>query len=341
MYGAPDGAPGGAPDEATKIRRLGVGCRAPTQPMGNRTITWNVVLLPDPASSGSPDEFQGPQTRAMVIHLLPELTSLSTTCDCHHEIWGKDMSFMKVKGDRKLLLRHTALVAGSLLLASCASIVEGTDQSITVNLSPENASCRVIREGTQVASISKNNRFLNLSKSRHDLIIECSAVGHHDETVSIESSASGWGVVGCFLIDLCITDFATGALNKYPKSINISLAPTNFSSKESREHWYVSARQTMETRWNKIISRKTAECDGTEQGSACRTDLANTRNKKMDALRKLEARHANTTTVNTTTPANKPGTIRARLAELQSLYDSGAITKAEYAAKRKDVLSEF
>lgn len=234
--------------------------------------------------------------------------------------------------------RFGVLVAGSLALASCASIVEGTDQSIAVNLSPENASCRVIREGSQVASISKINRFLNVSKSKHDLIIECRAEGHHDETISIESSASGWGVVGCFLIDLCITDYATGALNKYPKSINIALTPTSFTSEESKDRWYVSRRKSLESQWDKLISRKTAECDGTERGSACRVDLAETHKKKTAALRKLETLHSSSTT---SKPANNSGTVGARLRELKSLYDSGTITKEEYLAKRKDVLSEF
>jgi Short C-terminal domain len=230
------------------------------------------------------------------------------------------------------------LVASGMVLASCASIVEGTDQSIAVNLSPENASCRVIRQGSQVASISRTNRFLNLSKSKYDLIIECQAKGYLDDSISIESSASGWGVVGCFLIDLCITDYATGALNKYPKTINIALTPTTFESEESRNRWYETRRKSIENRWNKLISRKSAECEGTEQGSACRVDLAATRNKKTEELRKLETRSAS---AQTSKPASESGTFSARLAELKSLFDSGMITREEYDAKRRKILSEI
>ena len=35
--------------------------------------------------------------------------------------------------------------------------------------------------------------------------------------------ASTMGVIGCFLIDLCITDYSTGALNKYPESVKVTL----------------------------------------------------------------------------------------------------------------------
>ncbi len=53
--------------------------------------------------------------------------------------------------------------------------------------------------------------------------MSCSADGYQKQNLTIESSASGWGVLGCFLIDLCITDYSTGALNKYPKSLKIAL----------------------------------------------------------------------------------------------------------------------
>ena len=120
-------------------------------------------------------------------------------------------------------LRVISTTALALSLLGCASIVEGTDQSIFVNLSPDTATCEVMRESTPIASVSKNNKSIHVSKSKNDLIFLCKAAGYADKTINVVSSASGWGVVGCFLIDLCITDYSTGALNKYPETVNISL----------------------------------------------------------------------------------------------------------------------
>jgi hypothetical protein len=111
----------------------------------------------------------------------------------------------------------------AMFLPGCASIVEGTDQTVNVQVSPENAVCQISQKGSVIATLDKGGGQVQVPKSKDDLGVDCSAPGFERQTVSIESSASGWGVVGCFLIDLCITDYATGALNKYPKSISVRL----------------------------------------------------------------------------------------------------------------------
>ena len=63
----------------------------------------------------------------------------------------------------------------------------------------------------------------------------CNAPGYKEQFVKIESSASGWGVASCFLVDLCITDYSTGALNKYPESLTISLTPLNAKPDTKKE----------------------------------------------------------------------------------------------------------
>lgn len=116
------------------------------------------------------------------------------------------------------------LALGSMIfLASCASIVEGTDQTVNFNISPNSAACAVTQKGNTIATLRDGGGQVIIPKSRTDLSIRCQAEGYKKQSLSIESSASGWGVVGCIFIDLCITDYSTGALNKYPKSININL----------------------------------------------------------------------------------------------------------------------
>ena len=106
-------------------------------------------------------------------------------------------------------------------LGSCASIVEGTDQTVYFEVSPEAATCSVNQKGNTIATLKDGGGQVVIPKSRTNLAVTCQAKGYKKQNLSIESSASGWGVVGCFLIDLCITDYSTGALNKYPKSIRI------------------------------------------------------------------------------------------------------------------------
>jgi uncharacterized protein YceK len=112
-----------------------------------------------------------------------------------------------------------------ILLSGCATVLEGTDQSIAVNLQPKTAVCTATRQGETLGSVSARNTILHVSKSRHDIYLTCSAPGYLDQTAKVVSSASAGGVASIFLFDFGITDYATGALNKYPPSVAVSLAP--------------------------------------------------------------------------------------------------------------------
>ena len=242
-----------------------------------------------------------------------------------------------------MLLRTSALLFLGLALSACASIVEGTDQSIAVNITPDDATCQVHREGAQLSTVSKDQKYINISKSKNDLVIECQAPDHFDETIMIESSASGWGVAGCFLIDLCITDYSTGALNKYPEAINIALIPKTFASAESRDDWFAGRLGAAEARWHALIEEKENECRRATNKEHCEDQLAGLKEQKADALEALEGRRAQAVVAAAApaTTATQAASVEARLAELESLLERGLITPDEYHAKRSQILSEL
>ena len=108
-------------------------------------------------------------------------------------------------------------------MSGCASIVEGTDQTMHFTISPEEAVCTLSQKGYSIATIGNGGGQITVPKSKENIAVDCTAEGYQRQRVSLESSASGWGVVGCIFIDLCITDYATGALNKYQDSVMITL----------------------------------------------------------------------------------------------------------------------
>ena len=108
-------------------------------------------------------------------------------------------------------------------MSGCATIVEGTDQTMYFTISPEEAVCTLSQKGHSIATIGNGGGQITVPKSKGDIAVDCTAEGYQRQRVSLESSASGWGVVGCIFIDLCITDYATGALNKYQDSVMITL----------------------------------------------------------------------------------------------------------------------
>ena len=230
------------------------------------------------------------------------------------------------------------LLVGGILISSCASIVEGTDQSIKVSLSPDQATCVVIREGAQIASLSRHNQFINISKSKNSLEIECKAQGHITENLTVESSASGWGVVGCIFIDLCITDYSTGALNKYPERITIALVPQNFKSTQSRDDWFKSRRRTLESRWDRRIEKKGTDCESAAGNGDCADEISKLKKQKIAQLKRLE-RQRLATTITPALPTSSSA--ESRLKTIQDLFDRGRISKEEYDRHRQEILSDI
>lgn len=111
-----------------------------------------------------------------------------------------------------------------LTLSSCASITQGTSQTVTFNLEPETAKCVATRDGDgQIGTITPANNNLTVSKSKRDIMVKCSAPGYKSTTVRLVSSTRAAGVVGGVLLDLGIVDMMTGAMWAYEGSVNVAL----------------------------------------------------------------------------------------------------------------------
>lgn len=117
-----------------------------------------------------------------------------------------------------------AALAASAALTGCASITQGTSQTIVFNLEPKSINCTVTRDGDgQIGTLSYSNSNLNVSKDKDDIVVACKAPGYKPKTVLLSSSTQTAAVVGGFFLDLGITDMITGAAWKYGESVNISL----------------------------------------------------------------------------------------------------------------------
>jgi hypothetical protein len=120
------------------------------------------------------------------------------------------------------------IAAGLLLLLStlggCATITEGTSQQIAVVTSAPSASCKGIREGKALFTMPAGDLRATVDKSRHAILLTCMAPGFQTAQLTVESSVSTMGAVGVGM-DFGLTDYATGALNKYPDTVTVILKP--------------------------------------------------------------------------------------------------------------------
>jgi hypothetical protein len=116
------------------------------------------------------------------------------------------------------------LLSAAVLVSGCASITQGTGQTMIFNLEPKEATCVATRDGDgQIGSVTYQNNTLTVSKDKDDIVVTCKAPQHKPKTVRLVSSTQTAGVVGGIFLDLGIVDMMTGAMWKYPESTNIAL----------------------------------------------------------------------------------------------------------------------
>ncbi len=122
------------------------------------------------------------------------------------------------------IIYFTFGIAALVSTFGCASITQGTSQTIAFNLDPSDTKCDLSRDGEgQIGSISSKNNTLSTGKDKDDIIVKCSAPGHKQKVVRVKSSTQAAGVVGGIFLDLGITDMITGAMWKYPDDVTVAL----------------------------------------------------------------------------------------------------------------------
>jgi len=132
-----------------------------------------------------------------------------------------------IEGDYQMKMTSAAaLVAAGVALSGCASIVEGTTQSVAVTTPPINgASCSLANsEGTWYLTSPGN---ATVHKTKNDLKVFCSKAGYQDATVVIPPHFNGatlGNVIAGGVIGIGI-DAATGANFNYPENIEDPMTP--------------------------------------------------------------------------------------------------------------------
>lgn len=126
------------------------------------------------------------------------------------------------------MLKSRFLILPSLLLLlqACASIIEGTTQTIAIQSVPAGADCRLLREGMVVASVTTLGE-VTVEKTKHDMTIECEKDGYEVTTVNLDSGIeeSAWGNIVLGGGIGWAFDSAMGADNKYPDYVKLRLKP--------------------------------------------------------------------------------------------------------------------
>lgn len=113
-----------------------------------------------------------------------------------------------------------------LLLSGCASVIDGTSQSMVVETIPPGAECSLDRNNELLARII-TPQTVNIKKTKHDIRISCEKDGFYQSTehVNSEIQDATWGnIILGGGIGWAI-DSASGADNKYADHVTLTMVP--------------------------------------------------------------------------------------------------------------------
>ena len=130
------------------------------------------------------------------------------------------------------MLRVVGCLPLILSIAGCATITQGTDQTLAVNSQPPGAACTLTREGAVIAEVANTPGSVSVSKSTHGIVVDCDKPGYFGSTVlksELNAATAGNVVIGG-LIGIAV-DAASGAMHKYPQSVLVPLQQIEKSEK--------------------------------------------------------------------------------------------------------------
>jgi hypothetical protein len=121
------------------------------------------------------------------------------------------------------------ILVGAIALNGCASIIDGKNQTMTLNTrgNVDKSATECELRNTKGTWVTDGKESLMVRRDSADMIISCENESQEGEMV-LESSASvGWMAANFFMWDLCtiscIVDHSTGSLYEYPMSISVPM----------------------------------------------------------------------------------------------------------------------
>ncbi|MGF7163072.1 hypothetical protein FHS85_004730 [Rhodoligotrophos appendicifer] len=135
------------------------------------------------------------------------------------------------------VVKFLGLLALGLSVSGCATIVNGTTQSIAIATPPvSGAQCDLSSSEGKWSVVTPG--VVTVSRSKSAIDIQCNAPGYQTAVSLIPSNFEGWtagnlvfgGVIGLGV------DAATGAMNQYPGAFQVPMTPISPGSLPPKPH---------------------------------------------------------------------------------------------------------
>lgn len=176
------------------------------------------------------------------------------------------------------------LCLGLVSVSACASIVEGSTQTVTVTTEPPGAQCDLNRGEVRLAVVNPTPGSVSLEKSKDNVAVICRKDGHEDSAGTLGSTFQAMTIGNILfggLVGVAI-DASSGAMNKYPASINVLLVPREFPSEADRDTFYDGVVARVRSDAAAAIAKIQKEC-APDAAASCKDTIS-----KIEAERDAE-----------------------------------------------------
>jgi hypothetical protein len=183
-------------------------------------------------------------------------------------------------------VRALAPAAAGLWLASCASVMSGTDQALTVITEPAGAACELTRDGAKLGYVNPTPASITIQKGWDDIIVTCRKEGYEDTAATVASTHDAWSsagnvlVWGIFFPVAMAVDAGSGAMNEYPPTVVIRLIQRSFATALERDRFYDGATRSVRDAAAAKIAATKKNC---KQQDGCAEEI-----QKLEAARDAE-----------------------------------------------------
>lgn len=160
------------------------------------------------------------------------------------------------------LISAAAVAAAVLTLSACATVTKGSNQGLTVTTDPVGASCLLTRDGTAIAAVGPTPQTANFDKGASSISLTCRKEGYIDANLVIESEFQEM-TLGNILIGGIVgiaVDAASGAMHKYPTSVNLTLVPNSFPSVAERDAFFDKLRADLMRKADQALEQVNKSC---------------------------------------------------------------------------------
>ena len=124
------------------------------------------------------------------------------------------------------IIKIMITLTGLSFLTACSSIISGTSQVLSINSSPAEASCTLMRNGLPIGQV-KTPGGATVTRTKHNIEVTCKKDGYEDGRAYIKSEVAG-ATFGNILLGGGIgwaIDSSSGADNSYAEVTTVALTP--------------------------------------------------------------------------------------------------------------------